>query len=156
MNRVASLGMVSLLVLGVSAQAVLAFPSRQTPTESEQAQAAFKKGYHHQKAGRYQEAIEAYEKSLKHDPKQAEALNNVGFCYKSLKRYQKAIGFYKEALSINPQLAEAHEYLGEAYLAIGKRELAQREYQALLELDPKEAHELKEQLDAARGVKKPE
>ncbi len=156
MTRVAPLWIVTLLVLGVSAPAVLSLPSQQTPTESEQAQSAFHKGYRHQKAKRYQEAIEAYEESLQHDPQQAEALNNLGFCYKSLKRYQKAIGYYQEALSINPQLAEAHEYLGEAYLAIGKLALAQREYQTLLALDPKEAKELKEKLDAARGVKETE
>ena len=149
MTRSQVLWMVGWLSLCVALPQARALPSKRTPSANHQAKTAFNQGYQAQKAGHYQEAIEAYEESLRYDSKQAEALNNVGFCYKSLKRYQKAIGYYKEALAINPQLAEAHEYLGEAYLGLGKLELAKREYKVLRTLDPHEARELKEKLDAA-------
>ena len=128
-----------------------ALPSKQTPSPKEQARASFKEGHRHQQAKRYQEAIQAYEVSLRDDPNQAETLNNLGFCYKSLKRYQKAVGFYKDALRLNPNLAEAHEYLGEAYVELGQLPLAEREYTLLLKLDHKEAKELKEKIDAKRA-----
>ena len=132
----------------------LALPSKRTPSSDEAARASFQEGYRHQQAKRYQEAIQAYEESLRRDPNQAEALSNLGFCYKSLKRYQKAVGFYQDAIRLKPDLAEAHEYLGEAYLALGRIALAEREYNVLVTLDPKEAHELKEQIDAKQAGSK--
>lgn len=128
-----------------------ALPSQRTPSQKEQARASFEEGHRHQQAKRYQQAIQAYEASLRDDPNQAETLNNLGFCYKSLKRYQKAIGFYQDALRLNPDLAEAHEYLGEAYVELGKLPLAEREYDRLLKLDPREAGELKQKIDAKRA-----
>jgi tetratricopeptide (TPR) repeat protein len=139
---------------GLGAAAVpsaLALPSPRTQSPKETAQASFQKGYRHQQAKRYEEAIQAYEESLRDDPSQAEALSNLGFCYKSLKRYQKAVGFYQDAIRLKPDLAEAHEYLGEAYLELGRLALAEREYHVLLTLDPHEAEELKEQIDAKQA-----
>ena len=128
---------------------VLAAPSARTPSSEERARASFQEGYRHQQAKAYEQAIRAYEASLRRDPNQPEALSNLGFCYKSLKRYQKAIGFYKDAIRLKPDLAEAHEYLGEAYVALGKLDLAAREYRTLVKLGSKEAEELKEKIDAA-------
>jgi tetratricopeptide (TPR) repeat protein len=143
---------VSLLLVAGSAWAL---PSERTPSSEEQAQASFQEGVRHQQAKRYQEAIDAYEASLRHDPNQAEALSNLGFCYKSLKRYQKAIGYYKDAIRLKPDLAEAHEYLGEAYLAMDKLKLALREYETLRKLGSDEADELKEKIDAAQAAAAP-
>ena len=131
---------------------VPAATSERTPSAEPQAQASFQEGYRHQQAKRYQEAIQAYETSLRHDPHQAEALSNLGFCYKSLKRYQKAVGYYKNAIRLKPDLAEAHEYLGEAYLELGRIELAEREYHTLVKLKSDEAEELKEKIEAKRAA----
>ena len=121
---------VTMVVVGaglsvLAAPPAWALPSQRTPSQKEQARASFEEGHRHQQAKRYQQAIQAYEASLRDDPNQAETLNNLGFCYKSLKRYQKAIGFYQDALRLNPDLAEAHEYLGEAYVELGKLPLGQ-------------------------------
>jgi len=145
-------GLIMVMSLTVAAGSAAAFPSHDTPSDSGQAKASFDEGYRHQKAERFAEAIDAYERSLKHDRRQAEALSNMGFCYKSLKRYGRAISAYKDALDINPDLAEAHEYLGEAYVELGKLPLAEREYKTLLKLDPDEAGELKEKIEARRTV----
>ena len=136
--------------------AVEALPSRESPSEQEQAQTSFKEGLRHQEAKRFQEAIDAYQASLQHDPDQAETLNNLGFCYKALKRYQKAIGYYKDAIRLQPDLAEAHEYLGEAYLEMGKPKLAMQEYETLRKLGSDEADELKEKIDAAQAAAGPQ
>ena len=141
----------------VAAGAAWALPSYNTPSKDRQAKTSFKEALAHQEAGRYAEAIDAYEQSLKHDPRQAETLSNLGFCHRKLKHYSRAVSAYKDALDINPDLAEAHEYLGEAYAEMGKLALAEREYKTLLKLDPDEANELRRKIDAqtAAPTKKP-
>lgn len=133
-----------------------ALPSKQSPSDKEQARASFEEGLRHQEAKQFQEAIDAYQASLRDDPNQAEALSNIGFCYKSLKRYQKAISYYKDAIRMKPDLAEAHEYVGEAYLEMGKPKLALREYDILRKLDPEDAEELKQKIDAAQAAAGPQ
>ena len=142
-----------LMLVAVDARAL---PSPESPSETEQARASFNEGLRHQEAKRFQEAIDAYQTSLRHDPDQAEALSNLGFCYKALKRYQKAIGYYKDAIRLKPDLAEAHEYLGEAYLEMGKPKLALQEYETLRKLGSDEADELKEKIDAAQAAATPQ
>lgn len=146
-----------LVVLGIGslATAALALPSKNSPTQDDKAKRLFDEGLMRQQDKRFSEAITAYRRSLKIDPKQPEALNNIGFCYKSIKQFDAAVDYYKQALRLNPQLADAHEYLGEAYIGLGKKELAEKEYQALLPIDPKEAGELKEKIEAM-GKGKPD
>ena len=132
--------------------AARALPSPASPSADERARSSFQTGYRHQQAQQYEDAIRAYEESLRRDPKQAEALSNLGFCYKALKRYQKAIGYYKDAIRLKPDLAEAHEYLGEAYLELGRIPLAEREYNTLVTLKSDEADELKEKIAAKRAA----
>ncbi len=141
------IGLAVWCALGAGGRLSEALPSEQTDTSHEQAKALFAEGLQRQQEKRFPEAIQAYERSLRYDPKQAETLNNLGFCYKSMGKYQKAVGYYRDALSIDPQLAEAYEYLGEAYLGMGKIDLAKLQYRKLLKLNPEEAAELKEKID---------
>ena len=147
MNQRWLIGFAVCCLLGPGGGPAAALPSRQTETSDQQAKALFAEGLQRQQEKRFPEAIQAYERSLRYDPKQAQTLNNLGFCYKSMGKFQKAVTYYREALSIDPQLAEAYEYLGEAYLGMGKLELAQLQYRKLLKLNPKEAAELKEKID---------
>ena len=155
MNRLRRWGIVLMLGAGLASAPAFGLPSKQTPSSTEKAKSLFDEGYAHQEAGEYEQAIDAYEQSLTHDPKQAEALNNLGFCYKSLKRYHKAIDYYKDAIELKPDLAQAHEYLAEAYLALNKIEMAKREYRVLLRLNPDEAKELKKKIHEALNQASP-
>ena len=152
----------SMVMAGLAASLTLvaaeawALPSRQSPSGEEQARASFQKGLQHQEAKQFQEAIDAYQDSLRYDPNQAEALSNLGFCYRKLKRYERAISYYKDAIRLTPDLAEAHEYLGEAYVEMGKPKLAVREYETLRKLGSDEADELKEKIDAAQAAAAPQ
>ena len=139
----------ALLTAWVVAPAVFALPVKTTVSTEEQARRFFEQGYEEQQDGLYEEAIEAYQQSLKHDRRQPQAMSNLGFCYKQIGRYRKAITFYLGAIRLNPKLAEAHEYLGETYVALGKIDGAEREYAILLELDPEEAEELRRKIDDA-------
>lgn len=149
MTRLLRLGAIA-LTLGLGSIGVEAATVWESSSESEEAQRWFTEGVQHQRAGRFQEAVRSYERSLRHDSKQPEVLSNLGFCYKNLERYEKAIRYYKEAIRLDPDLAEAHEYLGEAYLELGKLDLAQRQVTILRKLDPSEAEELARKLDDAR------
>jgi tetratricopeptide (TPR) repeat protein len=58
-------------------------------------------------AGKYAEAIKAYDEALKINPQDAKAWNKEGATLYNLERYDDAIKSYDEALRINPQDAEA-------------------------------------------------
>ena len=56
-----------------------------------EAQNAFNEGVTYQRAGKLKEAIAAYDKAIKADPKAAEAYNNRGLAYYKLGRNEDAI-----------------------------------------------------------------
>jgi tetratricopeptide (TPR) repeat protein len=51
--------------------------------------------------GKYQEAIECYDKALEIDAKDAYAWNNKGLALGSLGKYEEALSCYDKALMIN-------------------------------------------------------
>ncbi|MHC1597395.1 MAG: protein kinase domain-containing protein, partial [Methermicoccaceae archaeon] len=61
-----------------------------------------KKGIALAKRGRYEDAIECYDKALKIDPKDADAWKKKGNALDELGRYEDAIECYDEALKIDP------------------------------------------------------
>ena len=63
--------------------------------------------------GKFQEAIEAYNKALLLKPDFAEAYNNIGNVFKD-RKLGDAIKSYKKALSFKPDLAETYINMGGA------------------------------------------
>lgn len=59
-------------------------------------------------AGRNQEAIDAYNRSLKVEPRYSKTLNNLGVILGEQGRHQDAIQFLQEAVRLKPNYAEAH------------------------------------------------
>jgi tetratricopeptide (TPR) repeat protein len=93
-------------------------------------------------------AIQAYQQSVRLDPKFIDAWNNLGHAYRKTKDYDKALDAYKRALELKPDYADAHEYLGRTYLAMGNKDAAMREHEILKRLDAKMAGELLKAIQA--------
>lgn len=65
------------------------------------------------RSGLYDEAVEAYEKSLTYDPKNADAHYNLGLLYGNFKTDgQKAILHYRKYLELKPNADDREEVLG--------------------------------------------
>jgi tetratricopeptide (TPR) repeat protein len=91
-------------------------------------------GFDHSKM--YQEAIEAYEQSLKIKPDFADAYINIGIDYYELGRYEKAINAFKQAIGIKPDLLPAYNKLGAAYIICGEYSKAIDTFKKVIEVDP--------------------
>ncbi|HSK42981.1 MAG TPA: tetratricopeptide repeat protein, partial [Candidatus Binatia bacterium] len=77
------------------------------------------------KQGKYAEAIDALERSIKIQPT-ASALNNVGALYFYQRRYAEAARSYELAAQMTPDDYRVFGNLGEAYGQMGGREEARR------------------------------
>jgi len=75
----------------------------------------FSEGYMHNKAGQYQEAIEAYTCVIELDPKYASAYYNRGETYRLLGDYQKAIADCSRAIELDSKHVWAYGTRGAAY-----------------------------------------
>ena len=71
--------------------------------------------------GRFDEAIESYQKALTFQPNYARAHNNLGLVYVGLGKLDDAVSCYLKALDLKPDYAEAHSNLGATLNMIGKR-----------------------------------
>ena len=57
--------------------------------------------------GKYDQALQAYEKSIELDPKDAYPWNDKGTVFHDQKRYYDAIKCYDKAIELNPQFEAA-------------------------------------------------
>ena len=86
-------------------------------------------------AGRYAEALPAYEDALRREPKSAAALERLALCLSSLKQYSRAESTLKQALDLSPNAAEWVE-LGAVRLPKGDIQGAIAAFEKAIELDP--------------------
>ncbi len=84
------------------------------------AQDTFDDAVKHHLAGRIDEAIAQYERSILLEPNHAEACNNMGAALAAKGRLEEAMARYIRALSLKPDYAEAWNNLGVALLTQGK------------------------------------
>ncbi|MEE8575391.1 MAG: tetratricopeptide repeat protein [Thermodesulfobacteriota bacterium] len=85
-------------------------------------------------AGNFNDAIEAYKKSIKHNPESAAAHSNLGFAYFDIKDFDKAAEFQEAALDINPDFANAYYGLAMALEKKGDIEGALENWREYLRL----------------------
>src|SRR6185436_8541148 len=93
---------------------------------------AFQEGVKFQRAGKYKEAIAAYDRAIKADPKGAEAYVGRGSALAKTGQHERALKDYDEALRLNPNLADAYFLRGNAHNGLKQYQDAVRDYDEAL------------------------
>jgi len=89
------------------------------------------------KAGRYTEAVEAYQRATKRDSTDASAFAGLGGSLLAKGETRRAITAYQRAVRLQPDVSGFQAALGRAYLQKGDRPRARAAYAKALSLDPK-------------------
>lgn len=82
---------------------------------AEEAQDWFYEGNKLSKEGRYADAVEAYQRSLKLNSNSTVVYYNLGLAYKKLRNYKKAVEALEKTVELEPEYYEAHLALGNIY-----------------------------------------
>ncbi|MCI0483041.1 MAG: tetratricopeptide repeat protein [candidate division NC10 bacterium] len=86
---------------------------------------------------RWDEALQAFVRSLDAEPRAADALVNRGWVLLELRRYEDAITAFEAALRLQPRMARAHAGLGSAMVeARGDYREGMSRYLTAVKLDP--------------------
>jgi Ca-activated chloride channel family protein len=104
---------------------------------SDDAALSNKKGLELYEAGRYEEAIAAYQQAVKLKKDYAEAFYNMGDAFLRSGEPKKAIEAYKQALRFKPDMAVAYNNLGTAYFSQGEYKKAINAFKEALKLNQK-------------------
>src|SRR5262249_12575522 len=67
------------------------------------------------RAGKFKEAIAAYDKAIQADPKSARAFVGRGEAYARLGQTERAVKDFDQAIKLSPKTAEGYYYRGNAY-----------------------------------------
>lgn len=92
-----------------------------------------------QAEGRHDEAILAFQESLRLNPKDIVALDSLGLLYRMTGRAAEARAMYQRSLAINPFVGTTHKVLGDLLLAEGKAGEASVHFHRAVELVPRYA-----------------
>ena len=95
----------------------------------------FKEGNALSDLGKFQEAIECYDKAIEINPDDAEAYYNKGNTLYNLGEYQQAIECYDKAIEINPDGVEAYNNKGNTLYKLGEYQQAIECYNKAIKLD---------------------
>lgn len=87
---------------------------------------SFTVGREAMQAGRYADAVPAFQDYLKGQPKSVAGWQNLGYCYTKMGQRKDAISAYESALAIDPTKHSIHSSLGFLYLDEGRVEDAER------------------------------
>lgn len=87
------------------------------------------------RAGRHEDAIEAYQTGLALDPTRTSLLSNLGAALDSLGRFQEAIKTYQRAFETDPDYPQARFNYGNTLRKLGRLKEAAREYARAIESD---------------------
>lgn len=90
----------------------------------------------YEKAGRRQEAIEAFKKAIEVDPVQPNAYSNLAVIYSDMGQKQEAIANFEKAVKYSPQDSMLWNNLGAAYSEVGNWEQAITALKKAIELNP--------------------
>lgn len=91
-------------------------------------------GHNYLMIKRWEDAIDAFQKSLKIYPNQANALINLATCYNALEDYRQAINYYQQAVNIQPNyllISNINSEIGFAYVKIGNFQKAKEIFETM-------------------------
>lgn len=86
-----------------------------TPVDSMDAGAYFDTGLNNARAGRYEEAAEAFRKAIFIDRNNAEAYRALGDAYAALGRWRESVDTYEQAARLIPNDPDIYQKLGRSY-----------------------------------------
>jgi tetratricopeptide (TPR) repeat protein len=104
--------------------------------DSPSAEEQFLVGNVHATLGQFEQAIGAYQATLKIQPDKAGAYTNIGVVYYQTNKLDEAIGQFEQALKLDAKDAETHYLLGAAYLQKDMLVDAEAEFNTALTLKP--------------------
>lgn len=90
----------------------------------------------HFAAGRFREAVAAYERAATLNPSHAGTFAGLGACHMKLNNARGAVVAYERAVQLQPTSAPFFSALGRAHLQAGNRTAARAAFQRALTLDP--------------------
>jgi tetratricopeptide (TPR) repeat protein len=89
------------------------------------------------KEGKFQEAIEYFEKAIELEPGHDKAYYYMGAAYEKLENYEKAIECYEKAVNINPKSVKSLSRIGLCYEKLDEIQKAIEAYERVIKVDPK-------------------
>lgn len=105
-------------------------------TPDQQAKALYEQGVKFTKAGKYEEAVKAYQQAISLKSDLAEAQHELGFALFKLRKYEDSIAAFKQALTLKPKIAETYRSLGLSYKALGRWSDASEAFRKAIEIKP--------------------
>jgi DNA-binding helix-hairpin-helix protein with protein kinase domain/Flp pilus assembly protein TadD len=102
----------------------------------QQAKALYDEGIKLTKAGKYEDAVKAYQQAITLKPDLAEAHHELGYALFKLGKYEDAIAAFKQASTLKPKNAETYRNLGLSYKALGRWDESILAFQKAIELKP--------------------
>jgi cytochrome c-type biogenesis protein CcmH/NrfG len=152
-----------LLAAGLLA-GLLACESKEAGHSADPTQSLLEKGQEAFKQGNYDQALQAYQKALKQEPRSAVILNLMGMAYRfkhnqlrSPDLKEKEIAAFKQAIEMDAKFIPALVNLGSTYYFSDKKKEAAEQFKKVLEIMPQhpEAEQLKKMIaEAEEGAEK--
>ena len=93
-------------------------------------------GLNYYNRGKYDKAIESFQKALHSEGESASIHYNLGLAYQAKGLLDEAAKEYKRSLELNPSDAEAHNNLGIIYHTLDQDNKAMVEFREALRIDP--------------------
>jgi predicted AlkP superfamily phosphohydrolase/phosphomutase/tetratricopeptide (TPR) repeat protein len=88
------------------------------------------------KLGRWKQALEAFGRAVRHDPRSVSAHQGQGLCLLKMGRAEEAADELLEAVALRFETPLAHYHLGEAYYRMGLHAEALQAFQVVLRMAP--------------------
>lgn len=103
---------------------------------NDKAEVHFKRGADAYISGRFKEAIDEYNRSIRINPSNPAPYCNLGFIYFDINNYEKALQYHKRAIETDRSFANAYYGLALVYRNLGRQDLAKENWQEYLRLEP--------------------
>ncbi len=97
-------------------------------------------GFAHAQKGELPEAVSAYQRAIRENPRSLQAHLLLGEAYETMGRTDLALNPYRQAVSLAPGHAAAHLRLAVVYMKLGERDRASESFREVLRLAPDSEH----------------